>query len=457
MITLKKADFPEMEKDLIPILLSDETMNSRKIRVLGKMRERNIDSLVIYADLEHGSNFEYLCGFLPRFEEALLILHANGKAYMVLGNENLNKAGKSRLEVIPIHMPHFSLPNQPMETEKSVSEILAQCELSQAKKIGVVGWKKFTSHVEDNKRLLDIPYYLIEGLKAICPQADLLNAIDIFIGEHGVRITNNANEFAHYEFGAALAGTCMFEAMQELDAGKSEMQVAQKLDSQGQPHSVVTIMAAGERFVKANMYPADKKIESGNPISMTTGFKGGLQSRGGYAVKNSHELPETVNDYLDRVAIPYFQAVTTWLETIHIGMKGKELYDVIEEVLPKEVYGWSLNPGHLCGDEEWLSSPIYPQSDEILESGMLFQIDIIPSVKGYAGISCESGILLANQELRQAIQKEYPVIWQRIEKRRKYIKEVLGIKISEEILPTSMITAYCRPFLLDKESVLVQI
>ncbi len=457
MITLKKADFPEMEKDLIPILLSDETMNSRKIRVLEKMRERNIDSLVIYADLEHGSNFEYLCGFLPRFEEALLILHANGKAYMVLGNENLNKAGKSRLEVIPIHMPHFSLPNQPMETEKSVSEILAQCELSQAKKIGVVGWKKFTSHVEDNKRLLDIPYYLIEGLKAICPQADLLNAIDIFIGEHGVRITNNANEFAHYEFGAALAGTCMFEAMQELDAGKSEMQVAQKLDSQGQPHSVVTIMAAGERFVKANMYPADKKIESGNPISMTTGFKGGLQSRGGYAVKNSHELPETVNDYLDRVAIPYFQAVTTWLETIHIGMKGKELYDAIEEVLPKEVYGWSLNPGHLCGDEEWLSSPIYPQSDEILESGMLFQIDIIPSVKGYAGISCESGILLANQELRQAIQKEYPVIWQRIEKRRKYIKEVLGIKISEEILPTSMITAYCRPFLLDKESVLVQI
>lgn len=157
------------------------------------------------------------------------------------------------------------------------------------------------------------------------------------------------------------------------------------------------------------------------------------------------------------MAIPYFQAVTTWLETIHIGMKGKELYDTIEKVLPKEVYGWSLNPGHLCGDEEWLSSPIYPESDEILENGMLFQIDIIPSVKGYAGISCESGILLANQELRQTIQKEYSVIWQRIEKRRKYMKEVLGIKISEEILPTSMITAYCRPFLLDKESVLVQI
>ncbi|MEJ8737005.1 aminopeptidase P family N-terminal domain-containing protein [Erysipelotrichaceae bacterium HCN-30851] len=278
MITLKKVNLPEMETDLVPVTLSDETMILRKNKVLENMKKNNLDVLVIYADLEHGSNFEYLCGFLPRFEEALLVLHASGKAYMVLGNENLNKADKSRLEVIPIHMPHFSLPNQPMETEKSVSEILAQCELSQVKKIGVVGWKKFTSHVEENKRLLDIPYYLIEALKAICPQAEFLNAIDIFIGEHGVRTINNANEFAHYEFGAALAGTCMFEAMQELDVGKSEMQVAQKLASQGQPHSVVTIMAAGERFVKANMYPADKKIESGNPISMTTGVKGGLQS-----------------------------------------------------------------------------------------------------------------------------------------------------------------------------------
>ena len=35
------------------------------------MQEENFDILVIYADLEHGSNFEYLCGFLPRFEEAL--------------------------------------------------------------------------------------------------------------------------------------------------------------------------------------------------------------------------------------------------------------------------------------------------------------------------------------------------------------------------------------------------
>ena len=51
--------------------------------------------MLIYGDLEHGSNFEYLTGFLPRFEEALLAVHQNGTAYLLLCNENLNKSGIS--------------------------------------------------------------------------------------------------------------------------------------------------------------------------------------------------------------------------------------------------------------------------------------------------------------------------------------------------------------------------
>ena len=435
MIRLKEIKIPELEQNLKPVVLSDETMNERKEKLLAKMRSNGYEAIVIYADLEHGSNFEYLCGFLPRFEEALLILHSCGKAYMVLGNENLNKASKSRIEVEAVHMPYFSLPNQPMETDKSVVEILSQCELEKLKSIGLVGWKNFTSKFDDNTALYDIPYFVVEAIKNICREAKFSNATKLFIGENGVRTINNANEFAHYEFGAALAGNCILETMQEFDEGKTEMQVAEKLSAFGQQHNVVTIMAAGERFEKANMYPSNKVIKNGDRISITTGFKGGLQSRGGYAVFCEEELPEGEKDYLEKVAIPYFTAVKTWLETIHIGMNGKELYDKIEEVMPKAQYGWSLNPGHLCGDEEWLASPVYPDSVEVLRSGMLFQIDIIPSVSGYGGISCESGVMLADEILREKIKNEYPEIWDRIQKRIAYIKEELGINISEEVIP----------------------
>ena len=457
MIKLKEVEAPKPEEGLIPVMLSDETMQNRKARLLESMQRDGFDAVVVYADLEHGSNFEYLCGFLPRFEEALLILHANGKAFMVLGNENLNKAGKARIEAVPIHMPHFSLPNQPMQTEKSVAQILASCELEDAEKIGLIGWKNFTSHVEDNHLLFDLPYFLVEALKTVCGKAQFTNAAYLLIGENGVRTTNNANEFAHYEYGAALAGNCILKTMDRLKVGKTEMEMAETLAADGQRHSVVTIMATGARFEKANLYPGNKQIQCGDKISITTGFKGGLQSRAGYAVECAEQLPEKEQDYLKAVAIPYFQAVKTWLETIEIGISGNDLYEAVEAVLPKEKYGWTLNPGHLCADEEWMSSPIYPQSEETLQSGMLFQIDIIPSVNGYGGVSCESGILLADEQLRKAIAKEYPAVWERIVKRRAYMQEVLGIRIQEDVLPTSMATAYLRPYLLKKEMALASV
>ena len=457
MIKLKEIEAPKPEEGLIPVMLSDETMQNRKACLLESMQKDGFDAVVVYADLEHGSNFEYLCGFLPRFEEELLILHANGKAFMVLGNENLNKAGKARIEAVPIHMPHFSLPNQPMQTEKSVAQILASCELEDAEKIGLIGWKNFTSHVEDNHLLFDLPYFLVEALKTVCGKAQFANAAYLLIGENGVRTTNNANEFAHYEYGAALAGNCILKTMDRLKVGKTEMEMAETLAADGQRHSVVTIMATGARFEKANLYPGNKQIQCGDKISITTGFKGGLQSRAGYAVECAEQLPEKEQDYLKAVAIPYFQAVKTWLETIKIGINGNDLYEAVEAVLPKEDYGWTLNPGHLCADEEWMSSPIYPQSEETLQSGMLFQIDIIPSVNGYGGVSCESGILLADEQLRKAIAKEYPAVWERIVKRRAYMQEVLGIRIQEDVLPTSMATAYLRPYLLKKEMALASV
>ena len=457
MIKLKEVEAPMLEEGLIPVMLSDETMQNRKARLLEKMQRDGFDAVVVYADLEHGSNFEYLCGFLPRFEEALLVLHADGKAFMVLGNENLNKAEKARIEAVPIHMPHFSLPNQPMQTEKSVAQILASCELEKAEKIGLIGWKNFTSQVEDNHLLFDLPYFLVEALKTLCQKAQFTNAAYLLIGENGVRTTNNANEFAHYEYGAALAGNCILKTMDRLEVGKTEMEMAETLAVDGQRHSVVTIMATGARFEKANLYPGNKQIQCGDKISITTGFKGGLQSRAGYAVECAEQLPEKEQEYLTAVAIPYFQAVKTWLETIKIGMYGNDLYEAIEAVLPKKAYGWTLNPGHLCADEEWMSSPIYPQSKEALQSGMLFQIDIIPSVNGYGGVSCESGILLADEALQKEIAREYPAVWERIVKRRAYMQEVLGIRIHEDVLPTSMATAYLRPYLLKKEMALVNV
>ena len=456
MITLKKVSPPAVEQNLIPVPLTDETIAERKKLILKKMREAGYDSLVFYADLEHGSNFEYLTGFLPRFEEALLILHQDGKAYGVFGNENLNKAQKARIDLIPIHMPHLSLPNQPMETKETVAEILAKCHLANRQNIGIIGWKYFTNTVEEAQQLFDLPYFVMDALKKVARNSQFTNATGLLIGENGARTTNNANEFAHYEFGAALAGNCLLEGLGELAIGKTEMAVAEKLSAKGQDHTVVTIMAAGPRFVKANLYPSNNQIALGDPISMTTAYKGGLESRTGFAVHQASELPAGQQDYLEKLVIPYFKAFTTWLETIQIGITGGELYATIEAVFPKASYGWSLNPGHLGGDEEWLASPVYPDSQERIRSGMLFQIDLIPSLAGYQGAGCESSVFLADEKLREQIKADYPEAWARIIKRRAYLEDTLGIRLGKELLPMSPAMGYYPPFMLDRKLALVK-
>jgi Xaa-Pro aminopeptidase len=455
-LQLTEVQAPALDCSLVPVQITDDTMDERKRKVLALMQQQNIDSLVIYADLEHGSNFEYLVGFLPRFEEALLILHKHGEAFLVLGNENIKKAKFSRIEVTAIHAPQFSLPNQPMVGEKSIAEIYQEAKLEVGSTIGVVGWKLFTSQYQDTRKRFDVPHYLIDDLFTI--STHITNRTDIFISaDYGVRTINNANEIAHYEFGSSLASDSILKAMDTLDIGCSEIELGAALNNAGQKNTVVTIAATGERFYKGNLYPTDKKVKLQDTIALTVGYKGGLSSRAGYAVYETSQLPMQQQDYLEVVVKPYFNAIIVWLENIHCGMLGGELYTLINEVLPKEKYHWSLCPGHLTSDEEWMSSPIYENSKESIKSGMLFQTDIIPAVPGYGSTSVESTVILADQALQESIKQEYPLLWERMMKRKEYLRNELHIFLHDDVLPMASTLAYLRPYLLNKNCAMKKI
>ncbi|VUT11253.1 M24 family metallopeptidase [Klebsiella spallanzanii] len=457
VVTLSTVAQPTLWHDVPSVTLNDETLRQRRAKVLANMRQQGLDTLIIYADKEHGGNFEYLTGFIPRFEEALLVLHQSGEAVLVLGNENLKLAGYARLENQVIHAPWFSLPNQPMETNKTLAQLLQEAGVAAEMRIGLVGWKLFTGAVDDRSQMFDLPAFIVDAIRqAIGPQAKLTNATGIFINpESGARITNNANELAHYEYGANLASTAIMTALNAIAPGKTEKQIGALLAAEGQPNNVVMIAATGDRFAHANLYPGDKVIQHGDKFSLTTSFKGGLSSRAAYVVADESELAPEVADYLEVVAKPYFNAVVTWLENLHIGMRGGEMYALIEQVLPKGEYHWHLNPGHLVADEEWLCSPIGPNSSACLQSGMILQIDIIPSRGGYGGASIEDTVALADSALRQELAQNYPELWRRVVARRSYIGELLGIKLPEEVLPFSSTVGYLRPWLLSPEYALV--
>lgn len=453
-IRLQPVSPPKTDALLTPVNLTNETLLHRKQNLMTAMREQHVDSVIIYADREHGDNFEYFTGFVPRFEEALLIVHQSGKAYLLLGNENMKMAAYSRIDAEAIHVPFFSLPNQPMKDDTRLEDYFQAADISTGKKVGVIGWKLFTSTSYQNQYLFDLPYYLIDTLKHL--EIELFNFSEVLISpEKGIRTVNNANEIAHFEYGAALAGRSLLDALDHIDLGKTEIEIADLLASGGQPQTVTTICATGDRFTDAVVYPRSKALQLGDKMSLTIGFKGGLSSRSAYAVSAASELPIKEQDYVAKVVTPYFRALAAWLQTIQIGISGDFLYQNIQTILPQEDFHWELNPGHFTATEEWLASPFYPDSTCTVKSGQIFQIDIIPSVAGFAGVSAEEGIAIADKDLRTEIQTNYPLVWERIMRRRNYLKKELGIELSEEILPMSDTLAYYRPYLLDKTAAMV--
>src|SRR5699024_12243665 len=88
-IKVKKVPSPRPDHSGEPVMLSDETIEQRKQKLLKLMKDNGLSSLIVYADKEHGSNFEYLTGFIQRFEEGLQILNQDGHSTLLLGNENV--------------------------------------------------------------------------------------------------------------------------------------------------------------------------------------------------------------------------------------------------------------------------------------------------------------------------------------------------------------------------------
>ena len=66
----------------------------------------------------------------------------------------------------------------------------------------------------------------------------------------------------------------------------------------------------------------------------------------------------------------------------------------------------------------------------------------------YFTTNIEDGIALADEALRAKFESKYPAAWHRIQARRAYMRDVLGIQLKPEILPFSNIAATLSPFLL---------
>jgi hypothetical protein len=458
-VALKTVALPEFGEPTVMPAITRAVYEQRIAALMRRAGEAGLHAVAIYGDREHSANLAFLSGYDPRFEEALLVVVPGREPRLLVGNEGWGYAEICGGPYDRVLYQTFSLPAQPRDRSPALSDILADSGLKRGQRIGAIGWKVFGQgdHGLD-EAALDLPSFLADALRKLAGGSGaVVNAAALLMNPaDGLRAINGADQLAAFEFAATFTSQGLRNVLENIEPGMTELHAAQLIGMNGLPQSCHPMLSAGRRAFFGLPSPSMNVIRRGDPVTMAYGVQGALNARAGFLVEEAAELPENIRDYVDRLVAPYFAAIVDWYETVGIGVPGSALWKAVHDRIGDPFFGVTLNPGHLIHLDEWLHSPVFEGSDIPLRSGMALQVDVIPATgTPWFTTNIEDGVALADESLREELSARYPEAWTRIEKRRAFMTDVIGIRLKPDVLPLSNIPAFLPPFWLARNKAMV--
>jgi hypothetical protein len=409
------------------------------------------DWVVVYGDREHAANLSFLCGFDPRFEEALLVLGRDRRRVLIVGNEGLGYTSVSPLELEVALAQSLSLMGQTRQQAPRLGAVLHTIGIAEGQQVAVVGWKYLEpEETDDPAAPAFVPALLVDSLRRLVGQAGRVVDMTALLlhSSDGLKARNSAARIAAAEWSAVRASEAVLRIVRGARPGMTELEAAGLMQYQGDPLSCHVMMSGGRGPIVGLRSPSSRQLAEGDGVTTAVGFRGSLCCRAG-------RLSAVVDDRFQRdIVAPYFTAIATWWQTLRTGVTGDAIQRAVLAGLEGAPFAPALNPGHLISDDEWVHSPIRPGSAEQIASGMIFQCDIIPAPlpDGYT-LNCEDTVAVADADLRADLAAHYPELWRRVHIRRTFMSEALGIKLADELLPLSSAPAYLPPFWLQSDLV----
>ncbi len=446
--TLCTIELPDFGLPAIEPALERNVYENRMAALLDRMAREKYDAVVIYGDREHVANISWATGYDPRFEEAICIVVPGRRATLLAGNEGFPYAETANGVFDRVLWQSLSLMGQPRDRYQPLAEILKAAGLKAGMRIGLAGWKGFESEAGVfDPAWFETPHYLVTELQKL---GTVTNAALLFMHPTtGLRTINEVEQLARFEYAATLGSTAIRNAIRAVQPGMSEYEFCSAMNVSGFPQSTHINMCSGPLAKYGLPSPSMRIMEKGDPIVVGLGLMGALNCRAGFLASDASQLPSAIQDYVAKLVAPYFSAAVAWYETLGLGVEGGALYDAVMHHVGDPFFGIGLNPGHLIHLDEWMHSPIRKRSSFKLASGMALQCDIIPATgTAYFTSNIEDGVALADEPLRQAFARNYPEGWKRIEARRAFMIDTLGIKLRPEVLPFSNMAGWLPPFWL---------
>jgi Xaa-Pro aminopeptidase len=456
LIELEWPEFPGADRP--PQIVTAE-YQARLGRLREGMARRRLSHVVVYADREHFANLQYLTGFEPRFEEACLVVRESGTPLVVVGNECVGylavsptwRDGLLRHE----RQPSFSLQNQPRGGARPLREIFAGEGISTGSRVGCIGWKWFEAgELADPIHAVELPSFIVDELRDLAGFEAVENATDLLMHPaHGLRARASAAEIAYFEYAGARSGDAMRRMIFAIRDGATDFEVAQAMQYTGEPLNCHVTLVTGDTRAMGMSSPVGAVVRRGDPWAANVAYWGSNVCRAGWVARDERDLPASARDYVPRFAGRYFEVMGDWLAKLRVGTPGSVLHDAVFQALPSDLFGITLNAGHLVHMDEWLSTPVFPESSIAVASGMVFQMDVIPVSATYFSTRIEDGVAVADATLRAELARDFPGCWARCQARRRFMTQVLGFELAEELLPLSNIPGLVPPFLLDPRRV----
>ncbi|HWQ57790.1 MAG TPA: hypothetical protein VN540_02130 [Clostridia bacterium] len=445
-LAIQASSFPEFTKGEF----------DARIRALrARMKADGIAHAVIYADREHFTNVFFLTGYDPRFEEALLIVSADESRVptIVVGNEGYDYSFVSPLELRRVLYQNFSLQGQPRHKLVPLGGILADAGIEAGTQVGVIGFKYFEpAHIADSVHMIDIPAYILRHIEEATGVPAVNYTSVMTEGVAGLRMVLGAKQIAVFEYAANQSSNRLVRMLQSLKPGITEIGISAAAGADGLPLSVHPNINVGADHLAIGLRSPDYTVfERGMPAMVSAALRGSLVCRSGLGAYDERDYRGGYEGALESFITPFFETVAAWIESIRIGACAGDIYSDIRARLAKAGIVSLLNPGHSIAEDEWTNSVFFENSPYRLTSGMYIQSDIIGSRADGAPLTgiFEDGYVLADEALRAELAESYPETWERIQRRRRFMTEVVGMKLSLDVLPMSNTCGIYHPFMMN--------
>ena len=354
--------------------------STRISRLQSALAEGDLDAVLVFSTESEPAGVRYFSDYWPSFETAGVLVPRRGTPVLLIGPESMTFAkARSKLAEI-VRMKDFresSLPDYPGANLTGWKELLDGMGV---RSLGVAGWHMLPHTV--HAALADVL-----GKDCIVAADDVVRKVTLRKSPAEIACLRDAARISELAFEAVLANIKPGMTEAQLAGIAAGAMLAQGAEATGYP----IWCCSGPNSAQAISRPTHRPVQTGEIVHFSVGAKvAGYSASIGRPVVLGR-CPDETRRFL-QVGL---DAENMTIELMRAGTPAADVATKVHRFIAEKGYGDTIlyGPAHGCGQMECEFPFVETSSDFILETGMVFMVDVFLA-KPEMGFRWEDGVVI---------------------------------------------------------------